>query len=271
MAKRQPVKDYIGCDTETDSGKAILITTPTRHAEVSSWRECMTFLFDHEGDDFVFFNMNYDARAVCSYLPKRALKELDLSGVTSHRRWRITWKSKKSVAISEGRVNKHGEWRGTRFHSRTRYGDPSQCPQLVIKTLEGLPANRPPRLEFIGNRTGSEGQLLRFTISAVDPDPDDTLSFTAANLPSGAAFHAPTANFSWVPDYDQAGNYPDVEFAVMDDGDPLEVDAELIAISIGNVNRPPVFVPVAPQEVLENQSISFRVEATDPDGEEKTS
>ncbi len=166
--------------------------------------------------------------------------------------------------------NVFSEWRGTLFHGLSRYDDPSQWPQLVIRTVEGLPGNRPPRLDPIGNRAGSEGQLLQFRISAEDPDPDDTLTFTAGNLPEGATFHGPTATFSWVPDYDQAGNYPDIEFAVMDNGDPMELDAELIAITVGNVNRPPVFAPVAPQEVLENQSLAFNVSATDPDGDETT-
>jgi len=164
--------------------------------------------------------------------------------------------------------NVSGSWRGTRFHGITRYGDSALWPRLVITTLEGLPGNRPPRLDPIGNWTGNEGELLRFTISAADPDPDDTLTFTAGNLPEGAAFDGPTATFSWLPDYDQAGNYENIEFAVTDDGDPIELDAELITITVGNVNRPPVFVPVAPQEVFENQSLSFHVSATDPDGDE---
>ncbi len=166
--------------------------------------------------------------------------------------------------------NVAGEWRGTRFHSRTRYGDAARWPQLVVTTLEGLPGNRPPRLDPIGNLTGNEGQRLHFKITAADPDPDDTLTFTAGNLPEGASFHGPTATFSWLPDYDQAGNYEDIEFAVMDNGNPIEVDAELITITIGNVNRQPVFAPVSPQEVLENQDLSFRVETTDPDGDETT-
>jgi hypothetical protein len=166
--------------------------------------------------------------------------------------------------------NVSDSWRGTRFHGMTRFGDPARWPRLVITTVEGLPENRPPRIDPIGNRTGNEGELMQFTISATDPDPDDTLTFTAGNLPEGAFFDGPTATFSWLPDYDQAGNYENVEFAVTDDGDPIELDAELITITIGNVNRPPVFVPVSPQEVLENQSLSFRVAATDPDGDETT-
>ncbi len=166
--------------------------------------------------------------------------------------------------------NVHGSWRGTRFHGRTRTGDPARWPRLVITTVEGLPGNRPPRLDRIGNRTGREGELLRFKVSAADPDPDDTLTFTAGNLPEGATFHGPTATFSWVPGYDQAGNYENIEFAVRDGGSPIEVDAELVTITIGDVNRPPVFAPVGPREVLEQESVSFRVEAKDPDGDEAT-
>jgi hypothetical protein len=56
----------------------------------------------------------------------------------------------------------------------------------------------------------------------------------------------------------------------MDDGTPLELDTELITITIGNVNRPPEFTPIGSQEVLENELIEFQVLATDPDGNNLT-
>lgn len=125
--------------------------------------------------------------------------------------------------------------------------------------------NRAPVLSPVGNQSVSEGQLLQFTISATDPDNDD-LTFSAANLPPGAVFEPQTATFSWMPDFTQAGNYEDVEFTVTDDGSPMELDVELITVTVGNVNRAPVFDTVPPQEVLEDVNLTFTVNATDPDG-----
>lgn len=130
-----------------------------------------------------------------------------------------------------------------------------------------LPDNEPPTLDPIGNRTGNEGELLTFAITAVDPNPEDILTFGGANLPDGAIIDLETGVFSWTPTYQQAGNYENVEFSVTDNGDPMGVDSELISITIGQINRPPMFVPVGSQEVRENELLSFTVLASDPDGD----
>jgi len=127
------------------------------------------------------------------------------------------------------------------------------------------PINDDPVLNSIGNKTGNEGQLLDFTVIATDPDPGDTLNFSANNLPLGATFDPITATFSWIPEYDQAGNYDNVEFSVVDDGEPMGVNAELITISIGNVNRAPEFITIDPPSINENELLEFTVSATDPD------
>ncbi len=91
--------------------------------------------------------------------------------------------------------------------------------------------NRLPVLNPIGSKTVNEGELLEFTITASDPDGDD-LDYSAGNLPTGASFDPVTQAFSWIPDYDQAGNYPDVLFTVTDNGAPPESDSEAITITV---------------------------------------
>jgi hypothetical protein len=125
--------------------------------------------------------------------------------------------------------------------------------------------NRPPVLNPIGNVSAIEGILLEFTITATDPD-GDGLTYTANNLPSGAIFNPATQQFRWTPGYDQSGNHT-IEFSVMDNGSPIEVDSEVITITVGNVNRAPVFTFVGTQQVIENQLLQFYVIATDYDGD----
>jgi len=127
--------------------------------------------------------------------------------------------------------------------------------------------NEPPVLDPIGNKTVNEGEQLQFVITATDPDPGDSLTFAAADLPAGASFDPATRTFAWTPGYDQAGNYENIEFSVMDNGEPLEVAVELITITVGNVNRPPVLTPLGPQEVLEGEPLEFTVTASDPDND----
>lgn len=146
------------------------------------------------------------------------------------------------------------------------YVSPNNIFVKLNPALVGISTNHAPVLTPIGNQSVTEGGALTFTLSATDPD-GDSLNYSAANLPSGATFDPQTHVFSWTPSYSQAGNYPDVEFTVTDNGSPMELAMELITITVGNVNRAPVFTPVGTQEVLENTALSFAVAATDPDSD----
>jgi hypothetical protein len=129
--------------------------------------------------------------------------------------------------------------------------------------------NAPPVLATIGNRSVDENAALSFTLSATDMD-GDTLSYTASNLPTGAAFDAGSATFSWTPDYDQAGAHTAVVFTVTDSGLPNLSDSETITITVNNVNRAPVLGPIGDRTVDEASPLSFTVAASDGDGDALT-
>ncbi|MBI2137948.1 hypothetical protein HYU13_00005, partial [Candidatus Woesearchaeota archaeon] len=128
--------------------------------------------------------------------------------------------------------------------------------------------NRAPLLETIGNKQTNEGQLLRFTISGNDPD-SDVLSFSAGNLPEGAAFNELSREFSWTPSPSQAGIFQ-VDFRV---SDGALSDSEAVTITVGNVNQPPVITstPVTTlREVFGSKLVStysYHVKAEDQDNE----
>ncbi|MCP4371133.1 MAG: hypothetical protein GY797_23915, partial [Deltaproteobacteria bacterium] len=78
-------------------------------------------------------------------------------------------------------------------------GDPSLSDsETIVITVDNV--NRPPILEPIGNKTVDEGELLQFTVTASDPDAD-ALTYSASNLPPGAAFDPATQVLSWTPGY----------------------------------------------------------------------
>jgi subtilisin family serine protease len=158
------------------------------------------------------------------------------------------------------------------------------------------PANKPPVLDEIGNKTVNEGERLLFEVSATDPD-DVTLKFKAGPLPPGARFITPipppvprslepipipgepipsgqeedgviivnktTPTFMWTPTYDQAGTY-EITFAV---SDGEFIDDEKILIEVHNVNRAPILDPIGNKDVKEGELLAFRVYAHDPDKE----
>jgi hypothetical protein len=91
---------------------------------------------------------------------------------------------------------------------------------------------RPPVLEPIGNKSALENQLLEFTVWAFDPD-GDALTYSAGDLPPGAAFDPLSRTFSWIPAPQQTCSYFEVTFTVTDD-DPEPASAfERIAITVG--------------------------------------
>ena len=126
--------------------------------------------------------------------------------------------------------------------------------------------NRPPELDTIGDKTVNESDLLEFTINGTDPD-EDTLTYSASNLPSGATFDAGARTFSWMPSYVQSGTYPDVHFEVSD-GELS--DYECITIVVNDLNRPPELEPIGDKELNETETLTIDVNATDPDGDSLT-
>jgi hypothetical protein len=56
-------------------------------------------------------------------------------------------------------------------------------------------------------------------------------------------------------------------FRVVDDGDPPMSDAETVAMSVGDVNWPPIMEPMRDYTIQEGETVSFEVAASDPDGD----
>ena len=141
---------------------------------------------------------------------------------------------------------------------------PAESDSEVVTISVGN-VNRPPVLGTIGSKSVDEGDLLTFTVTASDPD-GDGLTFSASNVPTGASFNPSTRVFSWTPAFGDAGNY-NVTFTVTDNGSPAESDSEVVTISVGNVNRPPVLGTIGSKSVDEGALLPFTVTASDPDGD----
>ncbi len=127
-----------------------------------------------------------------------------------------------------------------------------------------LNVNRPPSLTDIGDLEINEDEEFVLQLEASDPD-GDNLAFEAENLPDGATLEGDL--FSWTPTYDQAGVYEGIVFRVRDDGEPNLSDEETIAITVLNVNRPPLLAGIGDLEIDENEEFSLQLEASDPDGD----
>jgi len=154
-------------------------------------------------------------------------------------------------------------------------GDPQESDSQDMTINVGVGGvNNPPELGDIPDQAVDELVLLEFTISATDPDVDDTLTFTYSAvpaLPTGllTPISDTEATFSWTPADGDAGTYV-VTFTVEDDGDPQESDSQDVTINVGasGENDEPILSHIStPKSVEEGQTLTFSVIADDPEGD----
>ncbi|MDP8239961.1 MAG: Ig-like domain-containing protein [Candidatus Hatepunaea meridiana] len=134
--------------------------------------------------------------------------------------------------------------------------------------------NFPPEWDDIPeSRVTNEGNELSFRITASDPDGDritldastedrelsDLLDDLFTDNGDG------TGDFEWTPGGNDHGSYT-VIFTVYDG--EFNVDAE-VTITVNNINFRPLWENIPDQETNEDQALSFRITASDPDDEDE--
>ena len=147
----------------------------------------------------------------------------------------------------------------------TDNGSPVMSGTAAI-TITVNDVNVAPVLAAIGNKTVNELSALTFTATATDSDlPANTLTFSLdAGNPTGSAITAGGA-FSWTPTEAQGpGSYP-VTVRVTDNGTPALNAAELITITVNEVNVAPVLAAIGNKTVNELATLAFTATATDAD------
>ncbi|NBO63667.1 MAG: tandem-95 repeat protein, partial [Acidobacteria bacterium] len=154
------------------------------------------------------------------------------------------------------------------FNVIFRVTDNGIPPQGDSKTLTiSVNPNRAPVLSVPVAPMGTAGQLMRFTVSASDPDVGQVLRLTASILPDGASFiqtSATTGEFRWTPSITQIGSFS-ATLQVTDNGTPSLSEKKTVAIIVGAPNRPPQLTITGGQSITVGQQVSLTVIATDPD------
>src|SRR3989344_3657608 len=128
--------------------------------------------------------------------------------------------------------------------------------------------NLPPIFDKIGDKSSRENETLEFKILNISDPDGDSVQITASNLPTGAIYSDPSRTFSWRPEFTQSGTYSGIKFTA-DDGKGGAYN-ETISITIGDVNRAPVFNFTTTQSGLEGTLLQFTTPATDADGDSLT-
>ena len=122
--------------------------------------------------------------------------------------------------------------------------------------------NLAPLLTSPGDQDDDEGELVNVSLVATDPDPADSLTFSAADLPAGLAVNGTTIEGTLA---DASVGIHIVTVTVEDDGDPVASDVAVITWTVHDVNNPPVLDPIGDQTDSEGATIDLLVTASDPD------
>jgi hypothetical protein len=115
----------------------------------------------------------------------------------------------------------------------------------------------------------AEGDSLRFRIGVVNPWGGATKLFLKDSLP-GASLDTAGRNpgdgyFTWRPSFNQGRSEPyGVTFVYTSSGGKVE---RTVAVKVLNKNRPPKLRSISDQKAKENEAVSFKVEADDPDSD----
>lgn len=122
--------------------------------------------------------------------------------------------------------------------------------------------NRAPEFGEITDKTINEGDKLHFSIPVTDPD-GDTLTVTAEYELSDYIITS-DREFSWVADYNTAGNYT-ITFIADDGGN--EIVTKTVNVTIKDIDRKPEIGISGDTTTIEGSELSFTVNADDPDGD----
>jgi hypothetical protein len=130
--------------------------------------------------------------------------------------------------------------------------DPRVLPPLASGGVSGVQftdavPNSPPILAPIADRTVTAGSTLTFTATAIDPDFNESLTFSLdPGAPNGASIDPKTGVFTWTP---PGGPLTaQVTVRVTDNGSPNLSDTATFTIAVNPLPAPPgpVVPPLAP-------------------------
>jgi len=131
--------------------------------------------------------------------------------------------------------------------------------------IPNTPSNNAPKINGLTTQNGVENSPFNFTVSGSDLD-SDTLTFSCTGCPGSASFNTSTGDFSWTPNYSDAGLY-NWTFSVSDGTTSANLG---VSSTVANTNRLPTIGVNTTQNGSENSLLSFDLSGSDLDNESLT-
>ena len=136
--------------------------------------------------------------------------------------------------------------------------------QNAVITISDV--NRVPVLNAVANSQVDEDAELKINLIGSDEDTDNTLTYSADNLPEGAALNASSGELTWKPSFAQAGDYS-IVFKL---SDGIETVSQTAEIKVDNVNRVPEISGSSSETVEAGSAVQVQFSGSDPDGDDLT-
>lgn len=151
--------------------------------------------------------------------------------------------------------------------------DMTNIDAFVAKLTEERPPNNLPSLTVPASPLiDNELVEISFTVSASDPDADQTVTIVCNECTSrDATFTSTNGNpasgtFRWTPTEAQgAGNDHVYTFVATDNGSPAASHTKPVTVRVNEVNQPPVLASIGDKAVKETTILSFTAAASDGD------
>ena len=137
------------------------------------------------------------------------------------------------------RIGSFAAYNGLGFGGGRRLQPALNTTSLILSAV-----NTPPSLGVIGDKTVNEETLFSFTAAASDPDlVPQKLSFSLdPGFPLGASIDPVSGVFTWTPTELQGPAVYSITVRATDDGTPPLSDTKTFAVTVTEVNRPPIFI-----------------------------
>ena len=129
--------------------------------------------------------------------------------------------------------------------------------------------NHAPIITSTPITSATVNQVYTYNVVAIDPD-GDTLIYSLTVSHTGMTINSWTGEINWTPI--SAGDY-DVTVEVFDNGSPVKSVSQSFTIHVEeapSVNQPPIITSTPITSATVNQTYTYNVDATDPDGDTLT-
>ncbi|MEW6160741.1 MAG: putative Ig domain-containing protein, partial [Verrucomicrobiota bacterium] len=133
-------------------------------------------------------------------------------------------------------------------------------------TVAVLETNSPPVALAVAEQTIAEGQTLRVTLRATDSDlPVNELSFALIDPLPEAEVDPKSGMFTWTPAEAHGPGLHQFTFVVTDNGEPAMSATNQFSVNVLETNDQPAFEPTPQQTVIEGETLTVSVAASDSD------